>query len=67
MSRAEYFHGNILASHTCTCVLCAAIIAIFIQRKNGERKEMTLVTRPGFEPRLSEPESEVLPLYYRAK
>ena len=24
------------------------------------------VTRPGFEPRLSEPESEVLPLYYRA-
>lgn len=25
-----------------------------------------LVTRPGFEPRLSEPESEVLPLYYRA-
>ena len=25
-----------------------------------------LVTRPGFEPRLSEPESEVLPLYDRA-
>jgi hypothetical protein len=24
------------------------------------------VTRPGFEPRQSEPESEVLPLYYRA-
>lgn len=24
------------------------------------------VTRPGFEPRPSEPESEILPLYYRA-
>lgn len=25
------------------------------------------VTRPGFEPRQAEPESAVLPLYYRAK
>ena len=28
--------------------------------------EAFFVTRPGFEPRQSEPESEVLPLYYRA-
>ena len=28
--------------------------------------KQTFVTRPGFEPRLSEPESDVLPLYDRA-
>ena len=45
--------------------------AAFLQNKSGQKKNesplSTLVTRPGFEPRQSEPESEVLPLYYRAK
>ncbi len=35
--------------------------------QNGEKIELSnLVTRPGFEPRQSESESDVLPLYYRA-
>lgn len=38
--------------------------------KNGETEQnfdfSTWVTRPGFEPRQAEPESAVLPLYYRA-
>jgi hypothetical protein len=40
------------------------------ENKNGQTDQKidlsTLVTRPGFEPRQAEPESAVLPLYYRA-
>ena len=42
----------------------------FNERKNGQTPEIIdlskQVTRPGFEPRHSDPESDVLPLYYRA-
>ncbi len=42
----------------------------FIENENGQTESnfdlSTLVTRPGFEPRQSESESDVLPLYYRA-
>ena len=37
-----------------------------LNSKEKKNSEEFFVTRPGFEPRLSEPESEVLPLYYRA-
>ena len=47
-----------------------AMGAGFSENKNGQTDEKidlsTLVTRPGFEPRQAEPESAVLPLYYRA-
>ena len=43
----------------------------FGENKNGENQQKmelsSLVTRPGFEPRQTESESVVLPLYYRAK
>src|SRR5450432_138653 len=42
----------------------------FSENKNGQTDEKIdlskFVTRPGFEPRQAEPESAVLPLYYRA-
>jgi site-specific DNA recombinase len=41
-----------------------------LENKNGQTDPKidlsTFVTRPGFEPRQAEPESAVLPLYYRA-
>ena len=47
-----------------------AMGAGFSENKNGQTDQKidlsTLVTRPGFEPRQAEPESAVLPLYYRA-
>ncbi len=46
-----------------------AIVNGGIKLKANANKVFTLltVTRPGFEPRQAEPESAVLPLYYRAK
>ena len=42
----------------------------FSENKNGQTDQKidlsTLVTRPGFEPRQAESESDVLPLHYRA-
>ena len=35
-------------------------------KKAPEKGALKIVTRPGFEPRQSESESDVLPLYYRA-
>jgi hypothetical protein len=47
-----------------------AMGAGFSENETGQTKEKidlsSLVTRPGFEPRHTEPESVVLPLYYRA-
>ena len=47
-----------------------AMGAGFSENKNGQTDKTidlsTFVTRPGFEPRQAEPESAVLPLYYRA-
>jgi site-specific DNA recombinase len=47
-----------------------AMGAGFGENKNGKTDQKidlsSLVTRPGFEPRHSDPESDVLPLYYRA-
>jgi hypothetical protein len=47
-----------------------AMGAGFSENKNGQTDEKidlsSYVTRPGFEPRQAEPESAVLPLYYRA-
>ncbi|MEO5684925.1 MAG: hypothetical protein ABIQ88_19940 [Chitinophagaceae bacterium] len=37
-----------------------------IQKKRKDFQSLLPVTRPGFEPRHTEPESVVLPLYYRA-
>ena len=47
-----------------------AMGAVFSGNKKGQTDQKidlsSLVTRPGFEPRQAEPESAVLPLYYRA-